>query len=170
MSLESHGNLRHKSLTKGLSLIEILVCSVVLATVLGGVLTLVAAGRRSTEYETAYLTALNIAEFVAQDLRKEAACGITQLPNEPTPMPLAGAGKRSSYGQRLLTELPTLEKKFPKLSEKLSNFQIAVDLEAIDGVENSLMAQVTVLFRLHSGDSNWHQTSLSTIVSTKAPF
>ncbi len=170
MPAKPHGYLQNKPLRNGLSLIEILVCSVVLATVLGGVLTLVAAGRRSTEYESAYLLALEIAEFVAQDLRKEAACGISQLLNEPTPQPLLSSSKKSSYGQRLLTEKSSLQEKFPKLSERLTNYQIAVNLEPIDGVENSLMAQITVHFRLHSGDNNWHKTSLSTVVSTKAPF
>ena len=170
MPIELHGYFHHQPIKRGLSLIEILVCSVVLATVLGGVLTLVAAGRRSTEYESAFLLALDIAEFISQDLRREAACGITQLPSEPSPLPLIGAGKKSSYGQRLVADLDKLEKKFPKLTEKLDNYTVAVELKPKEGLEHSLQALITVSFRLHKGDSNWHQTSLSTIVATKAPF
>ena len=155
---------------KALSLIEILICSVMLVVVLGGLITMVTSGKNTTEHEVKYLQALHLAEYIARDLERLGASGLDdiQSSNEQRAF-VEGVGLPvSSLAKDYLAKDEELFDKFPKMKGQMENFRLSYSIEPIDEVKRARKAVITVYFRLSPAAHTWHSVKLSTVLVEKS--
>ncbi len=161
-----------KTKDKGLSLVEILICSILLVVVLGGLITLVTSGKKTTEHEVKYLQALHLAEYIARDLERLGSSGLSSLQSVQEPQAfIDGTGVAvSPLAQRYLSQNKKLYEKFPKLRGQMENFRLSYLIEPVEKVDKSRKVTIVVHFRLSPAEQNWHKVKLRTILVEKSPL
>lgn len=162
----------NKERRQALSLIEILICSILLLVVLGGLITMVTSGKKTTEHEVKYLQALHLAEFIARDLERLGTSGLQNIQSVSEPQAFVeGSGAPvSSLGKRYLSQSEALFEKFPKLKGQMENYRLSYAIEPMDGVERARKVAISVHFRISPAAQHWYKVKLHTIIVEKSPL
>ncbi len=153
-------------MTRGFSLVEVLVAILVFACVAVTFTGMVTQGRRTTEFNSRYVEAAFLCRKVLETLCREALWKFDSLESDSEALPLvAEEGQpRSRFFERLDLSSEGVVKLHPHLKEHLEHFLVQAVVEAYGETEDVKKVSVVVHYRLSGGETSWHQVDLATLV------
>ena len=153
-------------MTRGFSLVEVLIAILVFACVAVAFTGMVTQGRRTTEFNSRYVEAAFLCRKVLETVCREALWKFDSIESDGEPLPLVPneGQERSRFFERLDLSSEGITKLHPHLKEHLEHFMVQAVVEPYEDYEDVKKVSVSVHYRLSGADDSWHKVDLSTLV------